>query len=363
MNKSIFNGLRRLAKGALTATAAIAAIAMLSGCRHKDLCYHHPHGHDILIKFDWRDAPDATAEGMAVFFYPLDAGSRVGDQDALPYAPVYRVDLGVDGGYLRSVPPGKYRVITYNNDTEGVLFGNLDDFDTHHGYTREGSPLEPLYGNTSGRNIPTASGAESQRIVITPDMMWGYSTVDVEVTDYGISYICVPESEKDQYIGTPVMDKNFVITLYPHELTCIYTYEIRNIKNLEYAIQHSATLTGMAPELQFGDEALHEEPVIIPFDAYSDGVSTITGRFYTWGHHPESEVPHKFVLYIWMQNEAKGWYYTWDVTEQIHKAPNKRRVHLILDNLELPTPIEPGGDGGFEPSIDDWVDVNTDIQM
>lgn len=348
------------------ALSLFAALMLLSSCDHKELCYHHPHGHNILIKFDWRDAPDANVEGMAVFFYPLDADTRgygtpVGDQDALPPAPVYRVDLGPDGGYLRQVPPGKYRVITYNNDTDGVLFDGLNNYDTHRGYTREGSLLEPLYGNTVNR-APAAEGAEGQRVLITPDPMWGYYTADVEVTDYGITYICVPESEKGDYIGKPVTSEDYVITLYPHDLTCLYTYEIRNVKNLPFALQQTATLSGMAPHLYFGSEQLGEEPVTIPFSAYSDGVSNITGRFYTWGHHPEGTAPHIMVLYIWMKGESKGWYYTFDVTDQVHKAPDKRRVHIVIDNLELPTPIG-DNDESFDPSVDDWDVVDVVLPM
>ena len=33
----------------------------------------------------------------------------------------------------------------------------------------------------------------------------------------------------------------------------------------------------------------------------------------------------------------------------------------IIDGLDLPTPIT--GDSGFSPSVDDWVDVNYDIEM
>ena len=50
-----------------------------------------------------------------------------------------------------------------------------------------------------------------------------------------------------------------------------------------------------------------------------------------------------------------------DVTEQVHSAPDKRHVHLIIDGLELPKPI--GGDDNFEASADDWYEINEDIHL
>jgi hypothetical protein len=48
-----------------------------------------------------------------------------------------------------------------------------------------------------------------------------------------------------------------------------------------------------------------------------------------------------------------------DVTDQVHNAMDKRRVHIIIDGLDLPQPIENGG--GFIPSIDDWTVEENDI--
>ena len=48
-----------------------------------------------------------------------------------------------------------------------------------------------------------------------------------------------------------------------------------------------------------------------------------------------------------------------DVTDQVHSAPDKRHVHIIIDGLDLPEPIENGS--GFDPSVDDWEVVETDI--
>lgn len=326
---------------------------LFSSCEHKDLCYQHPHVKTLRVEFDWRDAPDASPKGMCVYFYPTEGG---GGQ---------RFDFkGTTGGEVE-LRVGTYRVMCYNNDTEAVLFHGTDGFDTHGGYTREGNVLEPIYGN--GANYaPRAEGTEDERVVITPDMMWGCTATEVEVTDTGISYVCVPESERDAWDGKPVESTEQVITLYPHELVCTYTYEVRNVKNLKHATQMCGSLSGMALSLLFGDESLGTECVTIPFESVSDGVSTITGRFYTFGHHEENTAPHRMTFYVVMDDGKKYAYGTdagerFNVTGQVHGAPDKRHVHIIIDGLDLPQPIENGS--GFDVSVDDWEVVEEDIIM
>ena len=50
-----------------------------------------------------------------------------------------------------------------------------------------------------------------------------------------------------------------------------------------------------------------------------------------------------------------------DVTDQVHNAPNKRRVHIVIDGLDLPEAFTEGS--GFDISVDDWDVVETDINL
>lgn len=51
-----------------------AAMSMAVSCVHKELCYHHPHSATVRVEFDWRDAPEASPDGMCVYFYPSGGG-------------------------------------------------------------------------------------------------------------------------------------------------------------------------------------------------------------------------------------------------------------------------------------------------
>lgn len=363
------NRLHRCMRHAALCAGIFAMTLLFGACDHKELCFHHPHAQTLRLIFDWRDAPTANPEGMSVFFYPLpddtDVAGRADDEDVPPaLGSYYRFNLGRAGGMLEGILPGRYRVITYNHDTEAVLFNGVDDFDGHMGFTREGSALEPIYGNT-GTRAPMAPGAENQRIVITPDVMWGCSVVDVEITETGITYLHYPfDPDEDMDITKPITSTEHVITLYPHLLTCYYDYEIRNVTNLDNVLQMSASLSGMSPQLSFGSEELGREPVTIPFAASPNPQRrSIVGNFITWGHHELNDEPHHLLLYVWMKGEPKGWCYSMDVTDQVHAAPDRHYVHLVVDRLELPTVIPPDGDGGFKPSVDDWVVEKWDIEM
>lgn len=325
---------------------AAAAIALAS-CEHKELCYHHPHTVTLRVEFDWRDAPEADPDGMCVYFYPEGGGSGE------------RVDFNNTTGGEVSLRVGRYKVLCFNNDTEAVQFYNADDFATHGIFTREGNVLEPIYGN-GATYAPRAADTEDERVVICPDMMWGCTATEVEVTEAGVSYVCVKPGEA----GEPVENDEQVITLYPHELVCTYTYEVRNVTNLKHMTQMCGSISGMSGVLTFSTEELGRECVTLPFGAEAQGASTVVGKFYTFGHHTDNPDPHKMVFYVVMDDGAKYCYKdseNLDVTEQVHNAPDRRHVHLIIDGLDLPQPIENGH--GFDPSVDDWEIVQEDIIM
>ena len=144
-------------------------------------------------------------------------------------------------------PQAAYRLLTYNNDTESVFFRGMESHSTHEVYTRSGGLFESVTrGNQSNKGIPRAEGTEDEDVVICPDMMWGCSAIDITISEQGISYICVPVKDKEEWMERPPIVTENTITLYPHELTCIYTYEIRNVNNIEHIYQATASLSGMA---------------------------------------------------------------------------------------------------------------------
>lgn len=289
------------------------------------------------IEFDWSEAEGADPEGMCVFFYPLD-----GDEGSYR-----RFDFrGMTGGEAQ-LSTGHYRVICYNNDTDGVLFSGTDGFFSHTAYTRDGNVLEPIYGNGASGVNPTG-----EHVVICPDMMWGCYVADVSITADGVSIEGEETSER-------------TLTLHPKPLVCEYSYEILNVKGLEHVSSMCASLSGMAGELNLSTGNLGSESVTLPFGAHSDGGSTISGKFYTFGHNELNLTSHRLNLYVIMDDGTKYVYGTtgqrFNVTNQIHISADRLHVHFTIDGLDLPEPLSDGG--GMNPSFDDWNEVNTDIDI
>lgn len=340
----------------------ILLAVVMDSCRHKDLMTQYRLMTRIRLNFDWSDAPDADPEGMCVFFYPVDE----------PELPMRRYDFsGRDGGEIE-IAVGKYRVVCYNNDTEQIQFRGIDKFDTHEAYTLPSSVFAPIYGNTT-REAPRAPGTEAEDVVDTPDMMWGCSSVDMTITTRGVELAPTPPTpapakrstiglasyRAPEYRSVQLVSPN-ELTLFPHKQICTYTYEISDVKNLKYVSQMCASLSGMSPHMRLAGEYRSSVPSTIPVRASGNGLSSITGRFYTFGDDYEVEDLHKMVLYVWFDNGEK-YYYTFDVTKQIHNAPDRLHVHLQLRGLEFPQPISSGS--GFKPNVDNWDEIEEDIIM
>ena len=311
------------------AAAAAAVLAAATSCEHKDLCYDHSDAVDVEVVFDWCNAPDASPESMSLYLFP--AGG-----EALRYE-----FTDCRGGTIR-VPVGSYEALCLNSDTENVTYRNAECRETFEVTTRTADLLSGLsvLGVLSD-GVPRVDGTESERVILPPDMLW---------SDYAESVELKPTA------GTPT------VTLSPEMSICRYTVEIRNAANLKYVSGISGSLSSMAESLYpgVGCDATCKTGATIPFDAaVSADKSTVTGELFAFGC-PSARKTHTLTVYAVLSDESK-WYYTYDVTDQIHSAPDRRDVHIVLDGLPLPKPIVNGG--GFQPDVDDWQSVNVDIEM
>ena len=176
--------------------AIAAAVLTLTSCDHKELCFNHPHGAQVEVVFDWRNAPDANPDGMTVYFYNLDE----------PDSQYTRYDFsGRDGGTI-SLPVANYEAICVNADNEWAMFDNLHSVATFRAYTRQGDPLEGMQARSS--STPMASGTEHQKVVVTPDEIF---------------------SDTVPHFAIESRDRSYRITFYPEDMLCHYSYEVRNL--------------------------------------------------------------------------------------------------------------------------------------
>lgn len=327
----------------------IALGASLVSCNHKDLCFAHPHMAKIYLVYDWSEAPEANPAGMCAFFYATD---RTASHQRFDFP-------GAKGGEIE-IEQGDYVLITYNNDTEIVQFASSGSFADHYAYTRTGDILEPLYGNGI---TSTAKNENGERVVITPDALWGCSATGIEIAERGVKYTV--SHSRASFLDSIDENSDQVITLYPHDMLCHYSYEVRHVDNAKHISRVSGALSGMAGEMKLSDESLGTECVTLPVPGNANGdAQTITGEFLTFGHNAANTAAHKMSFYVVMDDGKK---YSFkdaanlDVTSQVDNAPDRRHVHIVIDSLHLPSAMSPGE--GFSPSVDDWGVVEQDLDI
>lgn len=308
---------------------AATVIASSSSCEHKDLCTDHTHTVSLNVIFDWRNAPDAAPASMALYLYSEQGGEPL------------RYDFTDRRGGVIRVPFGRYSALCLNSDnTDWAQFRDMSDIGTFEVFTREAQTLRGY--DLATRSLPRAEGTENESMVAAPGMTWSgrLDGIDLNYTD------------SDQSI-----------TLFPEESVCHYTVDIVDITNLKYVegLTLDGTLSSMAQGYLPGQNRATDTRSTLPFTADVSGDKTsVHGEFLTFGDCPTTLTNHVLTVYVILTDGSK-WYSTFDVTDQIHSAADRRHVHILLDGLTLPKPIVNGG--GFRPEIEDWQSVNVDISM
>ena len=306
----------------------IAALAMAAvSCTHKELCYDHSHVVEVNINFVWEKAPMATPASMSLYLFPENGGR-----------PLRFEFTNYNGGRIR-LSRGRYHAICLNSDTRNIKIENEVDYDAFYITTKNATAMSGLssYGILANE-IPKAKDSENERVALSPETTWSHSLRDIDII------------EDDQ-----------IITLLPERQTVNYIVEILNVQNLKWVNGISGTISSMSGGYHPGRNCLSEECVTIPFEAIMyRNEGKITGNFSSFGHCPTIVQQHHLIIYGILADNSR-WYYDFDVTDQVHDAPDPYEIHIILEELPFPKPVVNGG--GFKPSVDDWHSIEIDIQM
>lgn len=327
----------------------LAFLVTLTSCEHKDLCYEHYA--TLRINFDWTYAPDADPQSMRVYFYRDDSST------------FYRVaDFDRTGGYLRDVSPGTYHIICFNN-TETAYERDGATFVRQALTTSTTSVLEPI-NMASTVDIPVASGTEDQEVRRATETIWGCTQLDIVVTQHDTTYHEVFDDSVDYSTMGTVSENE--ITLYPRELSCLYTVEIRNVENLSSVDVCGGTISGLAQYLNLSTDEPDGNSVIVPFAFEATDATTLVGQFTNFGTTEQDA--NQLVIYVWTL-DGKGYAYgindieRLNVTSQVRSASDPHRVHIIIDGFTMPVSESSGSGTAFDADVDDWESENQDIAV
>ena len=299
----------------------------MTSCYQKELCYTHPHTQDVNVVFDWKNDPTAKPATMSLYTFTKDEGKDM------------RYEFTDYHGGKAKIALGVYDALCINSDGPRNYFRNIEKRETFEVYTQDAKKIESI--SEMVVNLPRARGAENERVVFHPDKVWS------DVTQ--LPFVLTQNEGIQNVIQT--------LTLYPKPLFCTYTVEIRNAKNLQHIKGLSATLSSLAGGIMAVTGAPTEELVTVAFDVrkYQNGTS-IHGSFRNFGYNYRlSNIKNILMMYALLDDGSRK-FVTYDVTDQVRKAPDPRHVHIILDGFSVTPYI--GNGSGFRPTVSGWERVD-----
>lgn len=317
----------------LVAVVMFAAfMSLLSSCVHKDLYMNTDEPVKLKVVFDWRYAPDANPESMALYLFPADGG-----------VPLRYIFSGRDGGEIH-LPFGVYDAVCLNADnTDWVELEEMDTSESALLKVGETSAISP-YSELAGVLASRPESDDGNMLVDIPGATWtsGIKTFDA------------------RYDGT---DKTLV--LYPEDRLCHYTVDIYDVDGLEEDTRSGSSVMASLSNMTDGVRIFSGEKLTnlraVPFILQKgDTPESLHAEFDTFGENSDLAAVHHLSLYTKME-DGSWTVQTKDVTEQVHKAPDPKNVHIILRGAALPK--SSGGGAGFTVDVNGWVSEYYEMKM
>lgn len=327
--------------------AALAALS-LSSCVHKDLCYNHEEHalrYHVQVNADYRqeweelcepsgpewqsnwpsaympydDLRPAVPSGLRVINFTSDGASHI-------------TNLPAEGGIV-NLSQGSNDLLFYNNDTEYIVFTDMDQFATTRATTRTRTRATYL-GN------PYSSKTGDEETVNPPDMLYG---------NFRAEY--TPEKvEKPAPID---------ITMHP----LVFTYKVRFEfeSGFEYAVLGRGALSGMAKSVNLATGTTSDEMATVLYDCERTdyGFRALVNSFgapgYPNGNYTKGDESYGLNIEVRMKN-GKIKSFDFDVTDQVRKQPHGGVI--TVDGLVITDEEGKEGSSGFDVTVDGWGEYN-----
>ena len=327
-------------RNAMICGALLAALS-LSGCR-KDLCYDHDeHGTATraLVEATWlreweqgngpelEESWDEASMGVAYDSLRPEAATGI-------RAVVYRgggglseYNLGPSGGML-PLSEGLNSLLFYNNDTEYIVFDNVEESATATATTRSRSR-----SNFSGLR-------EGERTVNAPDMLYGRYVADHRA-----------ERTADTV--------RLGVEMRPLVFTYLVRYEFSH--GLQYVALARGALAGMAESVYLNDGHTGGATATVLYDGceLTDWGVLAEVRSFGAPNYPNADYSrapagtYMLNLEVRLKN-GNMLTYDFDVTEQVAAQP--RGGVIVVSGVEVDDETGTEGGGAFDVDVEGWGD-------
>ena len=335
--------------------SVFAVIAVLTGCSRRELEYGNASINlrlriNLNVKVNGQMQTLPEPEMMRVMFFDPNTYNLVTES----YLPA--------GGGRVSLPPGKYKFICYNFDTEATLLRNDRNYYSIEAYTNEvssalkASMMNAIrYGqsaNTKGDTDEDAWDLALRKLLENPVI-------------YEPDHLFV--GHKDVEVYNTTSDQ----TIEVDAETIIETWKISvRIKNGQYMASAKALLAGQIASNFIGlpkEDGKTDTDVALLFDmeAGTDDWANdiVIGQFNTFGKNPLVESRLWLTIIIKsVGGETLEWHR--DITDEFFTAQAlENQVIRIEEVIEIPIPENTGGNGGFQPGVDNWDEEHIPIDI
>lgn len=249
-------------------------------------------------------------------------------------------------GYI-SVKPGRYNLLAYNFGTTSSILRNEYTYAGAEAYTNE-------IASHLLNNLPSRGSRGDERIVYDPDHLIVARCKGVNVPLR--SYIDTLRTASGDYFTGQSIVKSYYLQI--------------RVKGIQWVSSAVSLLTGIAGSARLHDGGVNEDdPVTLYFEmrrsddpSRTDDTAVIYTTFGMFGRLPDADNKLE-VSFDFLTRDGRALSHEFDITSKFDEPDAVEHQWLLLDDeIEIPEPPEePGSGGGFEPGVDDWEDVNSDI--
>lgn len=292
----------------------------------------------ITPRMDWESHwPDSIGIPYSALRPAIPSGLRMAcynSHDPVPYL----INMPSQGGEI-DVPGEILDVLFYNNDTEYIVFENVNHFSEVTATTR----LKTRASYTG--NSALGSEYEAEPTVSAPDMLFTTS-----MTDYRPA------------------DDSTTIEVYLEPVVFSYAVHFTFKHGLEHVVLARGTLTGMAAGVNLYTRTTIHERATILYDCtlHNEGITAIVQSFGVPDYHVNDEHPdmtgrYGITLEMLLDN-GKTVTRDFDVSPQVAVQPSGGVIMVGDISITEDESKPPTGGGAFDVDVADWGD-NEDIYI
>lgn len=317
----------------VTMIAAAAVLLSSASCQRRPLS-EADYSVNVVINID-KDIVNYTVtkdpELMRVAFFDHSDGHLV-----------THAYLPASGGSVNVYPGRTYDVLAYNFDTEITNIKDENNFGRI--YATTSSISDEFKSKLRSRGVKSPVGEEDEDFCYDPDHLFVGRLNNVDI----------PARTVDSPSVTLTIDCSTVVQTW--------IIEVDKVKNPQWIGSITAVVNGLSRASYIAAPEMSIDHCTVFFDwetVGSDGV--LRSRFNTFGMNPEAGQKQYVSLNI-TNTSGKFKSIQCDVSDQF--VNNKEQIIRIKsEEIDVPEPDKGGSSGGFQPSVDEWQEIHSNIDI